>query len=443
MRPEDNQQSGRMGTPQIGGRSYIQTPPSRDPQYRQQEAAANIIRSQLDSIYAGDNASTSGQAKASQQGAITPSPVQADSQATQSRPQTNREAPQQSQDSYDVNPYERTHSTQAGTSIQADQWKQYHSAWQDYYKKYYERYYTEQVIKTAQVLQESTQTPKIQAIGSEQAIKESPEEKPQVITKKRAMEELKASLLSKVESSAKKVRKSRHFVPIISALAVLLIFCFLQYNQLIVANVKAYITPGNIKPQNIIVDPESTVNVGPDPRLIIPKINVDTPVFYDITPDQASLDKAMENGVAQFNIPGASSHPGEIGNTVLSGHSSNDVFAPGDYKYIFIQLDKLEVGDTIYANYKGKRYTYSVTKKEVVKPTEVNKLVYPTDKPVMTLITCTPIGTALNRLLVTAEQVYPDPSSASAAPEASSSGQSSSSIPGQGEPTLLERVFNR
>jgi sortase A len=97
------------------------------------------------------------------------------------------------------------------------------------------------------------------------------------------------------------------------------------------------------------------------------------------------------------------------------------VFAPGDYKYIFIQLDKLEVGDTIYANYKGKRYTYSVTKKEVVKPTEVNKLVYPTDKPVMTLITCTPIGTALNRLLVTAEQVYPDPSSASAAPEASSS----------------------
>ena len=438
MRPEDNQQSGRMGTPQIGGRSYIQTPPSRDPQYRQQEAAANIIRSQLDSIYAGDPSTSNTQQENSQHTPPTPS-----TQPAPPAPQAKQQPARPQQDSYDVNPYERTHSAQASVSIQADQWKQYHSAWQDYYKKYYERYYTQQVMKTAQVLQESSQAPKPEAIGSENASQNSSEEKPQVMTKKRAMEELKASLLSKVESSAKKVRKSRHFVPIISALAVLLIFCFLQYNQLIVANVKAYITPGNIKPQNIIVDPESTVNVGPDPRLIIPKINVDTPVFYDISPDKTSLDKAMENGVAQFNIPGANSHPGEVGNTVLSGHSSNDVFAPGDYKYIFIQLDKLEVGDTIYANYKGKRYTYSVTKKEVVKPTEVNKLVYPTDKPVMTLITCTPIGTALNRLLVTAEQVYPDPSSASAAPEASSSGQSSSSIPSQGEPTLLERVFNR
>lgn len=58
MRPEDNQQNGRVGTPQQAARSYVHTPPSRDPQYRQQEAAANIIRAQLDSIYDGTNQST-------------------------------------------------------------------------------------------------------------------------------------------------------------------------------------------------------------------------------------------------------------------------------------------------------------------------------------------------------------------------------------------------
>lgn len=91
-------------------------------------------------------------------------------------------------------------------------------------------------------------------------------------------------------------------------------------------------------------------------------------------------------------IPGASSHPGQVGNTVLSGHSSNDVFAAGDYKFIFMQLDKLEIGDTIYANYEGVRYTYIVTGKEEVLPSQVDKLIYPTDKPVMTLITCTPLA---------------------------------------------------
>ena len=163
------------------------------------------------------------------------------------------------------------------------------------------------------------------------------------------------------------------------------------------------------------------------------------PVIYGIGPDHDSQMAAMEKGVAHFSIPGASSHPGEIGNTALSGHSSNDLFDPGDYKFIFAQLDKLTIGDTIYANYEGKRYTYVVTKTEVVKPTDVSALVYPTDKPVLTLITCTPLGTALNRLLVTAEQVSPDPADAEAAP-ADTETTEETSIPGS-SPTLFERLF--
>ena len=81
-----------------------------------------------------------------------------------------------------------------------------------------------------------------------------------------------------------------------------------------------------------------------------------------------------------------------------------------------------------------------MTKTEVVKPTEVNKLIYPTDKPMMTLITCTPLGTAINRLLITAEQVSPDPNAAAAAPTGSGEEGSSSDIPGN-SPTFFEKLF--
>ena len=157
----------------------------------------------------------------------------------------------------------------------------------------------------------------------------------------------------------------------------------------------AYVSPGNIDPQNIVIDPNTVIAVGPEPRLIIPKINVDVPVLYDVGSDFDSQMAAMSKGVAHFAIPGASSHPGQIGNTVIAGHSSNDLLDSGDYKFIFAQLDKLVVGDTIYANYGSKRYTYTVTNKEVVKPNQVDKLTYATTKPILTLITCTPVGLSL------------------------------------------------
>ena len=228
-------------------------------------------------------------------------------------------------------------------------------------------------------------------------------------------------------------------MPIAAALCVVLVFLFLQYNRVLFANVQAYISPGNINPANIIVDPTTDIAVSPEPRLIIPKINVDVPVVYNTRPDYDSQMKAMESGVAYFGIPGANSLPGQIGNTVLSGHSSNDIIDQGNYKFIFARLDHLQKGDTIFVNYESKRYTYTVTNEEVVKPTDVGKLVYPTDKPILTLITCTPIGTSLNRLLITAEQVSPSPQQANAAPAADSANQTST-IPGD-SPTFVQRIF--
>jgi sortase A len=65
-------------------------------------------------------------------------------------------------------------------------------------------------------------------------------------------------------------------------------------------------------------------------------------------------------------------------------------------------------------------------------------LIYDTDKPILTLITCTPVGTAEKRLLVTAEQISPSPSSAEKAPQDSAT--DSSAMPGN-SPTFFERLF--
>ncbi len=314
-------------------------------------------------------------------------------------------------------------------------WQAYHSAWQNYYQKYYEYYYTEQ-------LKRQTTTVKAQL---QQATGNNPEANlpanAKINPKDQALKELRDKLRAKMTDQAQKARKSRHFWPATTALAVMLIFLFLQYNRLLVGQVRAYITPADTSPSTVVVDPTVNVGVGPEPRLIIPKINVNVPVAYDIGNDNASQQEAMKHGVAHFAVPGANSRPGEIGNTPISGHSSNDVFEKGDYKFIFAQLDRLESGDLIYADYKGVRYTYSVTKKEVVWPNEWEKLVYPTTKPIMTLITCTPIGTTRQRLLVTAEQISPDPAQA-VKPSAPNINITKQPIPGE-SPSFFERLFGK
>lgn len=377
MKP-DEPSSRQSGVPLLPQRSTIISPDT----HSVQEAAANVIRSQINSLLSD--------------------------QSQTSQPE-------------EVNPYQRTHTEH--TEPQADKWKEYHSAWQNYYQKYYEGYYTHH-LKNAQ-----------QKLADQSASLNLRDEPPST---EEAIFDLRQKLLGNVKESATKIRKSRHFIPLITGLAVVLVFLFLQYNRVIISNVVAYVSPGNIDPQNIIIDPNRNVTVGPEPRLIIPKINVDVPVVYDIGNDYASQMEAMADGVAHFAITGANSHPGQIGNTVIAGHSSNDLLDYGNYKFIFAQLEKLDVGDTIYANYKSVRYVYTVTKKEVVKPTEVDKLVYPTTQPILTLLTCTPLGTALNRLLVTAEQISPDPAKSIAASTASTN--QSASIPGN-SPTLLERLF--
>ena len=283
--------------------------------------------------------------------------------------------------------------------IDAEEWKKYHSAWQDYYQKYYGDYYN-QAARTY-VEQEKLRYERTHGQELEKAIE------------KELMEEAEAKgvreqIRAKATEGARKARRSKHFAPLIIGGTVIVLGLLLQYNQVIFANVAAYVTPGGGSVSVIMeVDPNVSVEVGPESLVIIPKLNVKAPITFGSANDVASMNRAMSNGVAHFSVPGASAMPGEIGNFVVSGHSGGNVYQVSDYKFVFSGLQRLEARDLIYINYNSVRYTYSVVKKEVVEPKNVAALTQPTDKPMITLITCTPLGLATHRLLVFAEQVNP------------------------------------
>lgn len=317
-------------------------------------------------------------------------------------------------------------------------WQNYHTQWQQYYQQYYERYYLQQVEKHRLQHNSPTDSDAAQPQAGDQPAKASAG-----LSRDQAVGDIRNELLGKIQAQSSRVRKSRHFVPVLSALAVMLVFLLLQYNRLMIAQVKAFVSPGSLTSQNLIVDPLESTKVGPEPRLIIPKINVDAPVVYSLNSlSESAVQTALKDGVVHYPIPGASSLPGEQGNSVILGHSSNDVFDDGNYKFIFVQLEQMQPGDTFYVNFQGTRYTYTVSRKEVILPTQVGKLAEAAGKPQMLLVTCVPVGTALKRLVVYADQISPDPAKATAATQTAPDNASLNSISGN-SPSLLDRLFGR
>jgi LPXTG-site transpeptidase (sortase) family protein len=179
--------------------------------------------------------------------------------------------------------------------------------------------------------------------------------------------------------------------------------------------------------------PESslTATAAVDPnapaKLYIPKISLTAPMVTDEKSyEPGKVQLALRRGVVQYG--GASADPGQKGNTVIVGHSSGQLWAPGDYKFVFTLLNKLANDDRIFIDFKGTRYIYRVSGTKVVPPTDLSVL-QPTDQPQLTLITCTPVGTSKNRLVVVARQVSPKPETAAPATSGINAPVTGSAIP--------------
>ena len=294
-------------------------------------------------------------------------------------------------------------------------WQKYHTAWQSYYQKYYGEYYGKAAREY--VAREKMKMERAQ-LEKERKEKQAAYTPPMVANatmtdeSQEVQDDFREKIRKKAEKRASKLRRSRHFIPLLIGGFILLVGICFQYNQVIASHIVAYMSPGNTEVNEITaIDPTLSIKTHDSPYLMIPKLNIEVPVVFGTKNDVKSMNVAMDKGVAHFSVPGASATPGQIGNFVISGHSAGNIYQQSNYKFIFSGLTRMKEGDLVYMDYKNTRYTYKVTDTKTVKPTDVASLKKIANdnqgKPMITLITCVPLGTSRERLLVYGEQISP------------------------------------
>lgn len=140
-------------------------------------------------------------------------------------------------------------------------------------------------------------------------------------------------------------------------------------------------------------------------HISVPVLDINAPVTFGVNNTAKEVVTNLENGPIQIN---GTSLPGQTGNIYITGHSSNYVWAKGDYNSVFALLDKLVIGDLIYINYNNTVYEYQIFDRKIVLPNDTSMLKSTNDSR-LTLVTCWPIGTTLKRLVLLANQIHPDP----------------------------------
>lgn len=225
--------------------------------------------------------------------------------------------------------------------------------------------------------------------------------------RKKLLEQVRASNSAQIK--AKQHLQSLAFGLGIASLFILIVL-FGFFNEVVIA---PFIQPSSHAQATPIILTQGSSAPSANPEVIVPKINVQLPTVYSNSVNEEDIQNNLEDGVVHY---ASTSVPGQQGNAAFFGHSSNNIFNKGKYKFAFVLLHELVPGDLFYLSYNGKMYTYRVFQKQIVQPTDTWVL-----KPVegktatATLITCDPPGTSLHRLVVWGEQIDPDPNANTAA----------------------------
>jgi LPXTG-site transpeptidase (sortase) family protein len=264
--------------------------------------------------------------------------------------------------------------------------------------------------------------------------------KPKKIRDVRSKKEIQQTIRNKV-SAGGKLNAKHHLQSLLFGLGmgfvVVIIFLFGFFNEVVIA---PFIQPSRVNASTPLIVSSDSVAPTATPEVIIPKINVEIPADYSqASNDEAVIEGALENGIVHY--PGTSL-PGQTGNAAFFGHSSNNIFNKGKYKFAFVLLHNLAEGDNFYLTYNGKVYVYKVISRKIVDPSEVGVLnPVPGQTATATLITCDPPGTSLHRLVVVGQQISPDPTGNSKNDASTIAAAPTDQLPGNG-PTLFGRVFS-
>jgi LPXTG-site transpeptidase (sortase) family protein len=157
--------------------------------------------------------------------------------------------------------------------------------------------------------------------------------------------------------------------------------------------------------------PDLNLEIAPsDNRIIIPRIDQNIPIVRIsseslIRRDWNALEKEMQSALKDgvVHYPGTSL-PGQSGNIVITGHSSYFPWDSGRFKDVFALLHEVVEGDRIVVYYEQDKYIYEVKDIKIVLPEDIEVLKQ-TPEDMLTLITCTPVGTNLKRLIVSAKPI--------------------------------------
>ena len=139
-------------------------------------------------------------------------------------------------------------------------------------------------------------------------------------------------------------------------------------------------------------------------RVVIPKIGKNIPLV-DVENRRVQNVKELEDVFMEELVKGivrypGSAKPGEEWNSFIFGHSSNFPWIKWDYNDVFALLDNVVFGDEIIVYYNQKKYIYTVKEKHVVKPGDVAILKRNEWKKEISLMTCWPVWTSVNRMVV-------------------------------------------
>lgn len=145
----------------------------------------------------------------------------------------------------------------------------------------------------------------------------------------------------------------------------------------------------------------SIPSIGVDAPIVIPEKGLDALKGQDWNALEREIKEALKRGVTHY--PGTA-EPGQEGNVFLTGHSSNVFWEKSDYNSVFALLPTIEVGADIFISFEQEEYHYRVTEKKEVSPKDISVLEQG-KRHVLSLMTCTPVGTRLNRTIILAEQV--------------------------------------
>ena len=187
-----------------------------------------------------------------------------------------------------------------------------------------------------------------------------------------------------------KLNNSPSVTAFIGATLTLIGGLFLSYNYIQSEKIVAYdyMSKTFYSKSDVVIIPEEKVDSKADEGLTgeitdeyigyltIPKINL-TKGFFDNRSEENDVDKNL------LVVNGSNYPDVDKGNFIIAGHSGTG------WNSFFNDLYKLNVGDTAYVTYKGKKYIYSIV--NIYTQPKIGKLAIYRDysKTTLTLITCT------------------------------------------------------